>query len=313
MTSTKIAVADTSQPLSLPSIAVAGWQAVATYTGTMFAVFAMQTLLAGACLFAVAQVLASVFAYRPMFDDGVAGDLTSLVWAWRYGESAVLASGWLVLGVVLIWIIAGWFIAGGVAGVLLFRPQGRAATAKQFGASGVNTFFGFALLTVMASLVGVAILLVFATCVSWAYHSLTTALTTWQITWSLLLAFGPAFILTMVLWTVVDHARLELCLRRDTHQIGAFNAFFRATQFVVTHPKTLLWSLLSWSTWGLVGVLYAYLLTNSHPAGAWSLLMIRLGVSLLRMVVKFATLAGHAQWTLTRAKPPLTDNASTTA
>jgi hypothetical protein len=310
MTPKKV-VADTA-PLSLLSLAIASWQAVATYTGTMFAVFAVQTLLAGACLFAVAQVLASVFAYRPMFDDGVAGDLTSLVWAWRYGQSALLASGWLVVGVVLIWIIAGWFVAGGVAGVLLFRPAGRAATARQFGASAVNTFLDFALLTLISSIVGVAILLVFATCASWGYQSMTTALTTSQVIWSLAVVFGPASILTMFLWTIVDHARLELCLRRDTHQIGASSAFFRATVFVATNPKTILWSLLSWSTWGAVGVLYAYLMTNSHPASAWSLFMIRFGVSLLRMVVRFAAVAGHAQWTEQRPKPPLIASAETT-
>jgi hypothetical protein len=282
----------------------AGWRVVTRYTGTLFAVFAAQTLLALVCLFAVGQVLASVFAHRPMFDDGVAGDLVSLLWAWQYGKTAVFASMWLVIGVVLIWIIAGWFLSGGVAGVILQQPEGRASTAKQFGAAGANTFLRFGVLSILTAVFVVGIVVVFATCATWASAMLDQALTPAQTIPPLLLAFGPALILLIILWTVVDYARLELCLRRDSHELGASAAFFRAVAYVFRNPVTLLWSAAGWLSWGAVGVAYTYLMAGSHSNSAWSLFMIRLGVSLLRMTIRFATLGGHAHFSLQRPAPP---------
>ena len=60
--------------LGTADMIAAGPRAVSRYTGTLFAVFVAQSLIAAACMVGVALVLAQAFAHLPMFDEAVDGD-----------------------------------------------------------------------------------------------------------------------------------------------------------------------------------------------------------------------------------------------
>ncbi|HPH67780.1 MAG TPA: hypothetical protein PLF40_18610 [Kofleriaceae bacterium] len=294
----------------------AGWRGVTRYTGTLFTVFVAQSLVALICLVMLSQVFASVFAQRPMFDEGVRGDLIALVWAARYGSSTLIASAWLVVGVALLWSIASWFLVGGVNAVLLKRPEGRAATARQFGAGGVNTFLKYGLLTFLSVPFLVVVLFVLGMCATVAVPKMQYALTMPQLLAPLALALLPALFLLAVGWTVLDYARLDLSQHRDSHELGAFSAYFRALRLVVTRPLTIGHTLLGWLVWLAIGVGYSYI-AFGHPmlgaGGAVTLYVIRLGVQLLRMATKFAVMAGQAYLHEQRTAPPRTVEADIVA
>jgi hypothetical protein len=61
----------TSPRLALRDLLAAGPRAISRYTGTLFAVFVVQTIVAGACTLALSFVLARAVAHRPLFDDAV--------------------------------------------------------------------------------------------------------------------------------------------------------------------------------------------------------------------------------------------------
>ncbi len=282
--------------LRISDAVAAGWHGCARYTGTLLSVFVTQSLVALVCLVMLAQVLAAVFSHRPMFDEGVGGDVIALVWATRHGASALIASVWLVLGVALVWSIASWFLVGGINAVLVKNPQGRAATAQQFGAGGSNTFLAYGVITFLTVPMLVLVLFVFGLCAGVAIPSMRYALTVPQLIAPLALALLPALILLAITWTIVDYARLDLTRHRNSHALGPFTAYIRAVRFVITHPLTLAHTLLGWLAWLAIGIGYSYI-AYGHPMlgtdGALTLYVIRLGVQLLRLAIKFGVLAGQ--------------------
>ena len=130
----------TTKRLGFGDLLRAGGRAVSTYTGTLLAVFLVQTLIAMACMVAIFVVLAQAFSHLPMFDDAVDGDLIAIVYCVRWGKPSFLAVAGIALGGLLLWQLASWFLAGGVYGVLPDRPEGRRATARVFGAAGASTY-----------------------------------------------------------------------------------------------------------------------------------------------------------------------------
>lgn len=290
------AIAKTNTKLRMGDVVAAGWRGGARYTGTMLSVFVTQSIVALICLLMLAQVLASVFSHRPLFDEGVRGDLIALVWATRHGASALLASIWLVLGVALMWSIVSWFLVGGINAVLIKNPQGRAATAQQFGAGGSNTFLAYGLITVLSVPLLVLVLFVFGITAGVAIPRMQYALTVPHLIAPLTLALLPALLLLAVTWTIVDYARIDLTRHRNSHALGPFAAYIRAVRFVVTHPLTVGHTLLGWLVWVGIGLGYSYI-AYGHPMlgadGALTLYVIRLGVQLFRMAVKFGVIAGQ--------------------
>ncbi len=284
--------------MRLADLVAAGWRGCARYTGTLLSVFVTQSLVALICLITVAQVLASVFSHRPLFDEGVRGDLIALVWATRHGASALIASVWLVIGVALMWSMSSWFLVGGINAVLLKNPQGRAATAQQFGAGGSNTFLAYGVITLLTVPFLVLVLFVFGITAGVAIPRMQYALTVPQLIAPLALALLPALILLAVTWTIVDYARIDLTRHRNSHALGPFAAYLRAVRFVITHPLTIGHTLLGWLIWLGIGIGYSYI-AYGHPMlgadGAVTLYVIRLGVQLFRMAVKFGVIAGQVQ------------------
>jgi hypothetical protein len=283
-----------------------GIAATGRYTGTLFSVFVVQTLVGLVCLVGIAEILAATFAHRPLFDEGVRGDLVAIIWAVRSGASALIASAWLVAGILMLWAVASWFLVGGINAVLIAQPQGRAATAKQFGAGGAATFLSYGALAVFTAPLLLAVTFVFIACAGVAAPRLQFALTVPQMIGPLALAFIPALLLLVILWTIVDFARLDLSRYHDSHDLSALRSLFRAARYVITHPRSWIHVVVGWLLWGAIGLGYSYVVygrTMLGTEGALALYVIRQGVQLLRLSVKFGIMAGQATLDEKRAAP----------
>jgi hypothetical protein len=296
-----------ARPLGLGELLGAGPRAVSRYTGTVLAVFVVQSLVAAACLLAVALVLAQTFSHLPMFDEAVDGSLVALVWCLRYGRESFLAIAGIVAGAVLLWQLASWFLVGGLVAVLGQHPEGRGDTARCFGASGSATYLKYARLA-LCSLPGyVLVLFLLMTGLGIATPGLEYALTLPQLLVPLGLAVLPALLVLHVLWTVSDYARVELTLRHDSHDPGVVRTYLHSFAYVIRRPITLLHAAVGWLLFLLVTMAYAYL-AQGHPmygtGGAITLFFVRQGVSLLRMAIQVGILAGQVELGRTRPLPP---------
>lgn len=289
------------------ALARAGWRAVADYTGTLLALFVAQAIVAFGAGVVIAQLLAARFADRPRFDDGVDGDLLALIEALRDAGGTVLAVGWVGAGAVLLWAIASWFLAGGLIAVLAERPQGRGATARCFGAGGATHFLAFARLGVLSAMAHVVVLFVATVGLGAVYPRIERALAVGEVVGALAVGLAPAALLGLIVWTVVDHARVELVLRRSSHGVGAVGALLRATAFAFGRPLAIAhvatWAAAFW----LVGAVYAWA-AHGHAmlgtGGAVALLIVRQGVALVRMALKVALVGGQVELGRTRPPPP---------
>ncbi len=96
----------TAKRVGLGELIRAGGRAISRYTGTLLAVFLVQTLIAMACMVAMFVVLAQAFSHLPMFDDAVDGDLIAIVYCVRWGKPSFLAIAGIALGGLLIWQLA---------------------------------------------------------------------------------------------------------------------------------------------------------------------------------------------------------------
>lgn len=293
--------------LGLGDLIGAGPRAVSRYTGTLLAVFVAQSIVAAACMIAVALVLVQAFSHLPMFDEAVDGDLVALVYCLRYGKPSLVATGGIVFGAIVLWQLASWFLVGGINGVLAQRPEGRGGTARCFGASGATTYLAYARLA-LCSLPGwVLAMFVFGTSASLVGSRLEHALTVPELLGPLAVATLPAAILLHFLWTVADYARAELTLRHDTHDPGVVATYLRTLAYVIRRPVTLVHGALGWFLFALITAAYAYL-SQGHPMygaeGAVTLFVARQGVSLLRMAIRVGILAGQIELGRSRPLPP---------
>lgn len=285
----------------------AGLRAVSRYTGTVLAVFVVQGLVAAACMLAVALVLVQAFSNLPMFDEAVDGSLVALVWCLRYGRESFLAIAGIIVGALLLWQLASWFLVGGLVGVLGQRPEGRGDTARCFGASGAATYLKYARLALCALPGHVIVLFLLGAGLGLVGPRIEHALTLPQLLVPVGLAVLPALLVLHVLWTVSDYARVELTLRHDSHDPGVIRTYLHSLAYVIRRPITLLHAGLGWLLWLLVTAAYAYLAAG-HPmygaGGAITLFFVRQGVSLLRMAIRVGILAGQVELGRTRPAPP---------
>lgn len=293
--------------LGLGDLLRAGARAVSKYTGTVLAVFVVQSLVATACLLAIAVIFAQAFSHLPMFDEAVDGDLVALIWCVRYAHPSFLAIAGVMFGAIMFWQLASWFLAGGLYGVLAQRPESRGETARCFGASGASTYLTYARLA-LCSLPGwIVVLFLFALGMGMIAPRLEYALTVPQLLLPILFASLPALLVLHFVWTVNDYARVELTLRHDTHDPGVIATYLRTVVFVLKRPITWIHALLGWVFFALVTIAYAYL-AQGHPmygaGGAVLLLVVRQGVSLLRFAIKVGIFAGQVELGRTRALPP---------
>lgn len=293
--------------LTLREMLGAGSRAVGRYTGTLLSVFIAQSLVAMACMLAIAFTLAQAFGKMPLWDEAVDGDLVALVFCLRYGKASLLASGGIVLGALLVWQLVSWFLVGGIYGVLAQRPEGRGDTARCFGASGATTYLAYARLA-LCSLPGYLLVFVLLGAgLDLVSERIEHALTVPQLLGPLVLAILPALVLLHILWTITDYARVEITLRQDSHEPSVIMTYLRTFAFVLKHPVTLAHGALGWLAFAAITVGYMYL-SHGHPMygaeGAVTLFVIRQGVALARCAVRFGVLAGQLELGKTRALPP---------
>ncbi len=290
----------------LGDLLAAGLRALSRYTGTLFAVFLVQSIVAGACIVGVAIVLAETFARLPIFDEAVDGSLVALLWVFRHGHTSFLAIAGVVIAALALWQLATWFLAGGIYGVLSQRPESRGDTARCFGASGAATYLAYFRLALVALPGYVLVLATFTITLSIAVPRLELALSTFDLLSALSIIAIPTGLLLHFFWTVTDYARVELTLRHETHHIGALATYFRSLLYVLKRPLTLAHGAVGWLLWLLVTVAYAYL-AHGNPmygaTGAITLFLVRQGVSLLRMAIRVAILAGQVELGRTRPLP----------
>jgi hypothetical protein len=293
--------------IGLPEILRAGPRALGRYTGTLLAVFVAQMLIAMACMLAIAIVLAQAFAHLPLWDEAVDGDLVALAWCVRGARAAIAACGGIVMGALLVWQLASWFVVGGVLGVFVREPEGRAETARCFGASGAATYLKYAQLAVCALPSWMVAFVVFHTCSAAMEPRFAAALTATDLTLPLAVSLVPALLVLHVAWTISDYARVELTLSHDTHDPGVVRTYLRAATFVLARPVTLVHGALGWLAFALVTFAYGYL-AHGHAMfgaeGAVTLFVIRQGVALARSAVRIGVLAGQVELGRARALPP---------
>lgn len=293
--------------MTLRALALAGARAVSKYTGTVIAVFVVQVLVALACMLGLWLVLAQVFAHYPRFDDAVDGDIVALIECVRFAVPALLANAAIVVSTLAAWQLATWFLVGGLAGVLAQRPDGRGETARCFGANGASTFLAYARLALVSlpgwTLVG----FVAATTLHAAMPRVETALSLPQLLGPIALALLPPALLLHFFGTVTDYTRIELTLRRDSHDLGVLSTYLRTGGFVLRRPATLVHAGLGWALFWIVTAAYVAL-SAGHPmfgaGGALALFAVRLGVALVRLVIKVGVLAGQVELGRVRPLPP---------
>ena len=296
-----------STRVSLGDMLRAGWRACGRYTGTLLTVFVAQSLVALACMFGVSFVLSQTFATLPMWDEAVDGDLVALLWCFHHGENVFLAVIGIVLGATLVWQLMSWFVVGGINGVLSQRPEGRADTARCFGAGGTATYLAYARLALLSIPGWILVLWLFFKGIDIAGDRYKYALTMPQLVGPYLLATLPALILLHVMWTITDYARVELSLRHESHDPSVVMTYVRSLVYVLKRPITLLHAGVGWLAFAFVTVGYAWL-AHGHPMygadGAVTLFVIRQGVALLRTAIRFGVIGGQVELGKTRALPP---------
>lgn len=292
-----------SSGITLRMLVRAGTAAVARYTGMLLGVFVVQSLIATAVLIGVAVVLASAFSHLPLWDEAVDGDLAALVTCLRFASANVLACAGIAFTALLLWAMASWFIVGGINGVVAQRPEGRVETARCFGASGAATYLAYARLAVWSLPNWFAVMLVFAVCTHAAESRIEQALTVSDLARGLAIAILPPLVLLHVLRTVADYTRAELTLRHDSQQRGVLATYAATFGFVVRNPLTLVHSAVGWLGFVVVTFGYGYLASDHPmfgPGGAIALFVIRHGVALARMAIRFGILAGQVELTAAR-------------
>ncbi len=294
-------------PVGVRAMVAAGWRALSRYTGTLLAVFVVQMIVSAACMLAVAAVLAPVFAHSPLFDDAVDGDLVALITCVRAARSAIVASGGIVFGFVLLWQLATWFLVGGIYGVLAQQPEGRGATARCFGASGTATYLTYARLALCELPGWLLVVFALSTGLGMAWPHIEHALTIAEAVVPLAAAVLPSLILFHLAWTIGDYARLELTLRQDSHAPGVVATYLRSVAFVVTRPITLVHASFGWIGFAIVTI-GSMFLAQGHAMfgaeGAITLYVIREGTALARLAIRFAVLGGQVELARTRPLPP---------
>jgi hypothetical protein len=286
----------------------AGVRAITDYTGTFLGLFLVQVLIAFGAGFTISQILADAFQDRPLFDEGVDGDVAALIEALRNAGATLRAIGWVGFGAVLLWAMLSWFLVGGLIAVLAERPHGRRETARTFGAGGAVHFFALARLGALSLVLQALIFVIALVGLGAVYPRIERALSFGEVLWSLAAGLLPALLLLAVLWTVIDYARVELVLRRATHpRLGALVGFGRAVAFVVRRPIAIGHVLLWAAAFVLVSMLYAWASHGSAmlgTSGAIALLVVREGLALVRMGLKIVAIGGQVELGMTRPPPP---------
>jgi hypothetical protein len=250
----------------------------------LVALYALQ--LAVALIFTVAAALAlgRVYARRPLFAQGVAGDDLALLLALQAHTDVVWTLAWVGAALAGAWMLASLYLSAGLLGALAGR--GFAATA----AARLGGFVRLALSSLHLWLVVVAaaaIGLRIADVSSGDIKSLDTVLG------RPLLALAPALLLAAITCLAIDLARADLVLAGGG---GSFRALLRGLRRALTRPRLLGHFLLYVLAWIAVSALYvAATHGRDFPGagGAWLLVFMRQITAVARFLARAVTSAGQ--------------------
>ena len=297
------------EPIGLGAMVGAGARAVSEFTGMVLGLFAVQAMIAIGAGLVIAQLLATQFATRPLFDDAVDGDLVALIEVLRNAPELVAASQWIAMGAVLLWIALSWFLTGGALAVLTERPRGRRETARAFGAGGTATFFVFLRLGLISAVLHVVLVApALMIGLGAAAPIMERAMSLGALIGAAVLGAAPGLLVAALIGTITDYARAELTRQRPSHDgLGALHALARAAIFLVRRPVAIGHVLIGWVAFLAVSLAYAWG-SHGHPmlgtGGAISLLVLRQVLSLARTVIKLGVLGGQVELGATRPPPP---------
>jgi hypothetical protein len=284
----------------------AGVGAVRRYTGVVLTLYLAQAMLAIAAMLGVAAILIGAFGDRPLLDQAVDGDLVALVEIVRAAPQVVWGSLGVVVAIAATWAIASWLLTGGLLAVLRDQPDGRAATARVFGAGAVDMFLAFARLGLLSLLLHVLVVATASASFDAMATRLLVALSTSDLVWALVVGLAPPLLVRLALVTLADLARADLAARAGVGGRGVIRAYLRALALVLRRPAVTLGHA------GLAGLLHVAILAgfawlaSGHlllgAGGAITLFIVRQGVALLRLAVTVGAIAG--QHALVRTLPP---------
>jgi hypothetical protein len=287
-------------------LVAAGGRGLARYTGTLLAVFVIESLLAAAIMLGAFFVLSNAFAKLPMFDEGVDGDPVALIYCIRHSPAALEATIGVVVGGLFVWQLVSWFLAGGLYSVFAQRPESRGDTARVFGAGGTSTYLAYARLAVLSLPSWGLAVTVLLLCARVAGPHMQQAVAFTDIIGPLVLLIVPFAIVMHIAWTVTDYTRAELSLRHESHDPGVLASYLRSVAFVFRRPLTLVHGASGWFLFGVVTFAY-HAIAFDHPMygveGALTLFVARQCVALLRMAIRVGVIAGQVELGRTRALP----------
>ncbi|MEZ4368732.1 MAG: hypothetical protein R2939_21015 [Kofleriaceae bacterium] len=199
------------------------------------------------------------------------------------------------------WVIASWLLHGGALAVALERPDGRAATARVFGAGGVDTFLAFARVGLLSAVARVPVLAIAGASLAAMATRLELALDDVDLVVALFIGVVPPLLAWLVLDTVGDLARVDLARRRRAGApLAATRAYVTALGDLVRRPRALAHAGLGTLAVALVVVGYAALVSRHAllgTGGAVALLVLRQGVVLARLAIRAIVIGGQVELT----------------
>jgi hypothetical protein len=269
--------------MSIATMFSRGAAAVRAQLRLVLALYVVQLGLGLVFTFAVARTLWSLYAERPLFTRGVAGDATPLVLALLPNRAALGALAWAGIGMLVGYALASLYLGAGLLGALAGRGFGQTAAAR---------FWGFIRLWLwslipwsLAALVGFIGMAI----VDFSSNDI--------IAWTTLagrplLGLLPALLLAAITSLAVDLARADLVLRGG----GSARALARGIVRAVTRPALLVHYFLYLTAWVAISSLFvAATFGRSFPgaAGAWLLLFLRQATALARFLLRAVTSGGQ--------------------
>ena len=246
---------------------------------------------------AVGWTFGEVFAERPIFDRGVAGDLAALALSFQGRTGVVVALACAGVAVLLFWAVFSWYLGAGLLGVFAGRAFGETAASR---------FWSFARLSLWTLVPwGIAFFLVALGLGAFGEHILEVQ--TWGgFFGAIVLHLLPGILAVALCACVVDHARV-LLVTDPGPQPSAGRALAGAFRLVLRRPAPYGRFLLYLAFWAAVSLLYLAVTSGrayAGPAGAVALFLIWQVTLGLRFVGRATLSASQVAYVTERAGPP---------
>jgi hypothetical protein len=250
--------------------------------------------MASTITLAVGWSLSTVFAHRPIFDRGVAGDLAALAQAFDGRIDLVLALLAASAAVALAWGVFSWYLGAGLTGVLAGRGFGDSAGAR---------FWSFARLWAWTAVpwAGAAFVLLIGLGL---LGDAAIEMMTWSEFFLSLAGHAlPGVLALSFVACAVDHARVLLVLGPP----AAGRSLLGALRLVTSGTRPLASFLAYVAFWLVVSLVYIACTAGrawAGAGGALALFVLRQIVLGSRFAARVALTADQVAYVTERAPPP---------